>query len=98
MARHTGRRTAAVRPGSPKKGFRPPAAEWFQAIAKAYGERLRTGCLVQQSILSESAVDDLVLAKPEARIAMPFYFKAIVLTLWYEGMQAIVHDAQRVAA
>ena len=82
----------------PKKGFRPPAADWFQAIAKAYGERLRAGCLVQQSILSESAIDELVLAKPESRIAMPFYFKAIVLTLWYDGMQAIVHDAQRVAA
>ena len=80
-------------PGSvlnrPKRGFRPPAVEWFQALAKAHSGVIGDGVLSAQDIFTPEAIDAMMSARPEPKIAMPFYFKALVLSLWFEGMAAI---------
>ncbi len=77
-----------------KRGFRPPAAEWFQALIKEYGSRIPDGILAKGKVFTPETIDTFTLGAPEARIAMPMYFKALVLTLWFEGIEKIAADKQ----
>jgi len=73
-----------------KKPFRPPAAEWFQVLARVFGHRIKTGCLRNQGVFTVKTLAMLSEGKPEARIAMPFFFKAIVVTLWFDAMEKMI--------
>lgn len=79
----------------PKRGFRPPAAEWFLALERTFGSRLVDGCLASEGIFTPEALAELSIAKPETRIAMPIRFKALVLTSWYRSIKAIAEKATR---
>lgn len=66
----------------PKRGFTPPGMSWHPALAKAYGQQLVNGYLVETGVLQPESAAQLaegyLTSKPLASLA----FSALVLEVW----------------
>jgi asparagine synthase (glutamine-hydrolysing) len=69
-----------------KKGFAPPIDRWYDALFRAYGERLDGGYLVTHNVLSPRMGRYLSAGPRPASAVMPLSFKALVLEQWCREM------------
>ncbi len=75
-----------------KRGFEPPVQEWLSGILKRYGEQLPSGNLVSLGILNKEMAVKMSQGSYDPRPIFPSYFNALVLELWYSGVNNYLNN------
>lgn len=78
----------------PKRGFSPPVKEWHIALFQKYGEFLKDGYLVSNSIIKANTGKFLSKGVYSFEESTSLSFKALVLELWCRKMNEIVVNSR----
>jgi hypothetical protein len=73
-----------------KRGFTPPWRDWRRSIARAYGDQLRDGYLVNHGILTGEGGEYLAdhIMPPRFGVPMLVADHSLILEMWCRAMES----------